>query len=444
MKIFGYIILMFVLILGGYFPPGYAQDHSTTLVFPTKSHAPVRKATRTHLFFAVGTATTVSDPQGTALAKLTVQDDPETESDDDELTVYGVNAGNNEVIYNTSLINIEIYREPPGTPGALNNPRGIAADVQGNVYVADMGNQRIVHLKNEDGKQLVYYTNYRPESAPNFSPFDVALAQDGTLFVSDSAGSKIWKCSPNTPHWEVVRDSIATPLGITTHDGRDRWTRYRTNQLGIVADGGKKVLITDYQGRKIATYKAEEKIVRFRYIAVDYYNNYYVTDTANGQILKINRRGQLTDIIGEQGRGDYQFDQPQGIAIWKRFGQVCIAESYAAQYYLIGTDVLRTSLNERNNFLGITFNLTERADVTLTVRKDGSPADTFFADKRIAQGDFTYRWHLPEDLEPGEYTFTISAVPTYSSTKYFTARREVRWQYNPSLTEPAEYEEAHE
>ena len=215
--------------------PALAQDHSTTLVFPTKSHAPIRKATGTHLFFAVGSKTTVSNPQGTALAKLTVLDDPETEDDDDELSVYGVNAGHNEIIYNTSLINIEIYREPPGAPGSLLRPRGIAANREGDVYVADMGHQRVVHLFNEAGKQLHYQNSGHPENS-DFAPFDVALAENGTAFVSDSAGSRIWQWEPESDKWSVLIDGIPAPLGIVVYDRNDKWTRYNQSQLGIISE----------------------------------------------------------------------------------------------------------------------------------------------------------------------------------------------------------------
>ncbi|MBS1271105.1 MAG: hypothetical protein MAGBODY4_00234 [Candidatus Marinimicrobia bacterium] len=443
MKISGYIAKIFVLTLACFSLAGRAQNHSTTLVFPTKSHAPIRKATGTHLFFAVGTKTTVSNPQGTALAKLKVLDDPDAEDDDDELSVYGVNAGNNEIIYNTSLINIEIYRKLPESPGSLSHPRGITANRGGDVYVADMGHQRVVHLFNERGKQLQFRKALKPD-APDFYPFDVALAEDGRVFVSDSAGSRIWRWNPRTEDWTVLIESTDTPLGLTIYDREDKWTRYRQSQLGIITEDGKKVLITDLNGRKLCGYTPTEKNTRFRYIAADYYNNYYMTDTRNGRIVKIDRTGYFVDTIGEEGKDDYQFERPQGIAIWKRFGQVCIAESYAAQYYLIGTDILKPEITYENNQIVLDFDLTERADITLTVQPPYSAKeDTLLNHTRRNQGKFEYRWQ-PGTMKTGEYLFTIEAVPTYSSTKYFTATRKIRWTYQPNVTEPSAHEDTHE
>lgn len=406
-----------------------AQQHSTTLVFPTKKHSPIRKATGTHLFFAVGSATSVDNPQGTAVVKLSALDDTTTEKDDDELTVYGINAGKNEIIYNTSLFNIEIYRHEPGAPGALNNPRGIAADRDGNVYVADMGNHRILHLVNREGKNLVYHRSSSPGN-PDFTPFGVALTNEGTLFVTDSTGGKIWKWIPDSDSWEPVLKDLNTPLGICTYDARDRWTHHNSSQLGIITDAGSQVLLTDYQGEVEYRYKPAEKNVRFRYIAADYYNNYYLTDAQGSRIIKINRSGKFVDTIGERGKGDYQFLRPQGISIWKRFGQVCVAESYAAQYYLIGTDILSPSVESRKEGLQLSFQVTERARVTITARHIQTDSTfTMVSERPARQGEFSIFWPYPESFPTGRYLIDITAVPSYSSTKYFQAKHQFTWDF---------------
>lgn len=404
-------------------------DHSTTLVFPSKSHAPLRKATQTQLFLAVGPRTHVDNPQGVALTKLTVKDDPKTDQDDDELTVYGVNAGKNEIIYNTSLIHIKIYREKPGEPGSLLHPRGIAADAGGDVYVADTGHSRVVRLYNPQGKKLVYQSDSRPDD-PAFMPFDVSLAKDGTVFVSDSAAGKVWRWHPDTNRWDIILQGLKQPLGLVTYDAGDRWTCMKPSQLGVVNENGREVLIADYRGNIRARYKPHGKKVAFRYIAVDYFNNYYFTDMLNGRVVKIDRRGRFVDSIGTEGKGDYQFLKPQGIAIWKRFGQVCVAESYAAQYYLIGTDIKAPEFTFHSPQLQIGFTLTEGARVTLTLRNEKS-AQTWdiMKEKQLSQGHHLEHWQVTSDVPSGVYDILIAATPRYSSTKYFTAKEKMTWNY---------------
>jgi len=412
-----------------------AQGHSTSLVIPPKSHAPIRKATGTHLFFAVGARTSVNNPQGVALTKLKSQDDPKTENDDDELTVYGVNAGHNEIIYNTSLIHVKIYRPHNNDPGAMLHPRGIAADAAGRVFVADMGHQRVIELLNtEQGTSLAFQQSGRPTDS-TFAPFDVTLAEDSSVFVSDSAGSKIWRWYPNQHRWEIIADSVPTPLGIVAHDKVDRWTGYKKSEIGVVAKDGREVRIIDYTGKLVAQYQPDDSLSKFRYIAADYYNNYYVTDSGNDRVLKIDRNGKYVDTIGQKGKDDYEFLDPQGIAIWKRFGQVCIAESYAAQYYFIGTDILHPSISRSEYIMHLRFYLTERAKVTITrLSTNTLNPDTLTKQQIMPQGNRQVTYPIPQDLKPGKYTFQIDATPYYSSTRYFTASQQISWIYQQNST----------
>ena len=76
------------------------------------------------------------------------RNDTSTTKDDDEVVVYGVNSGRSELIYNTSMWGLARYGTRGSESGQFLNPKGIAIDANGNVYVADCGNNRIVHLFN--------------------------------------------------------------------------------------------------------------------------------------------------------------------------------------------------------------------------------------------------------------------------------------------------------
>jgi hypothetical protein len=288
-------------------------------------------------------------------------------------------------------------------------------------------------LFNRRGKKLefIYYSS---PSIRDFSPFDVALREDGNVFVSDSAGSKIWLWYPEENRWEIVIDYLPSPLGIVTYDRQDRWTYYNGNRLGIVYTNGREVLVTDYSGKKVAQYKPQENMSRFRYIAVDYYGNFYMTDLGLNRIVKIDYNCKFVDSIGEQGKGRYQLLYPQGISIWKRFGQVCIAESYAAQYYLIGTDITKLVLEQDDNKLKMQFTLTERARVTISLNKKSGRSIRVINDRIIKQGEFTHTWNIPDSLEYGNYNVDVVAQPFYSSTKYFTANRTIEWNYQSDIS----------
>ena len=105
-------------------------DEPSTLVFPTFEHTwGIRKARAAHLFMFVGLRTRFDDPRGLAAVRLRSWDDPGTGDDDDELVVYGVNSGRNNIIWNTSMTGVGVFGEH-----LLRRPGGIAADPDGYVW----------------------------------------------------------------------------------------------------------------------------------------------------------------------------------------------------------------------------------------------------------------------------------------------------------------------
>ncbi|MDZ7377576.1 MAG: hypothetical protein ONB13_13270, partial [candidate division KSB1 bacterium] len=121
----------------------------TTLVFPSFLHTyGIRKATRFLLFLFTQNRAKFMDPQGLAVVRLKAWEDTTRTSDDDEVTVYGVNSGQDCIIYNTSMKSIGIYGLDETGERRLHRPRGIAANDLGEVYVADAGHHRVVKFFN--------------------------------------------------------------------------------------------------------------------------------------------------------------------------------------------------------------------------------------------------------------------------------------------------------
>ncbi|MCH7495906.1 MAG: hypothetical protein IH825_07445, partial [Candidatus Marinimicrobia bacterium] len=98
------ILVSIILFIFEPFAFGQKVSEQSTLVHPQFKHAPVRKVGKYHLMIYAGVNTRVKDPQGIAAVKLISRDDPNIAKDDDEITVYGVNSGDNTIIYNNSLL----------------------------------------------------------------------------------------------------------------------------------------------------------------------------------------------------------------------------------------------------------------------------------------------------------------------------------------------------
>ncbi|MEA3266809.1 MAG: hypothetical protein U9P42_07690, partial [Candidatus Fermentibacteria bacterium] len=128
---------------------GFTTDHheNTTIVFPPYGHCMgIYRAGQDQLTMLLGGMIQFDDPQGIT-AVLPDDWDTSDPSDDDELSVYGVNSGSGHIIYNASMYALGFYGGQGSGPDELSSPHGIAATTTGVVYVADTGNHRVAVLK---------------------------------------------------------------------------------------------------------------------------------------------------------------------------------------------------------------------------------------------------------------------------------------------------------
>jgi hypothetical protein len=404
-----------------------------SLVFPPYLHSyGIRKATQANLFMFFGPITSFTDPQGLATAKMITRDDPTTEKDDDEVVVYGVNSGRHQLIYNTSMYSLALYGSKGGGKDQFLFPKGVACDPLGNVYVADSGNNRIVHLFNPKTKVqwVSAFSGGSSEDAGLNGPTQVALDEKGHIYVADAGNRRIVifdkagtvRCIIPGPKTQMV--FVDAPTGLAVADGTAPWSYFLREQAVFCADsGGRRLWKFDFEGKLIRTVSLPPKHSAF-YGAVDYYHNLYLTDKCNHCILKYDHDLALVDIFGSQGTGDNQFVEPRGIAIFKRYGQVFIAEKTGAQYYWIGTQLKDRSLHIDNGDLHcmLSTRLTEYGYVTLFSVIDVDT--TFYFKKRfVREGEQATDCFIAPDCRP-QARFEVRVEPTYSSYTYF-------WKYYP-------------
>ncbi|MBA2565668.1 MAG: hypothetical protein H0V09_09640 [Gemmatimonadetes bacterium] len=418
-----------------------------TLVYPPFNHTyGIHKARTSHLKLFLGGRTVFADPQGLAAVKLAQDDNPELKVDDFQLTVLGLNAGRGEIIYNSSMQTLAMYGTHGEGEGQFDRPRGVAADVDGNVYVADTGNRRVVRLAWRE-RQLAWAGTVPGAFA---EPWGVAVAPPGDeLFVSDRTANQVFRWRPDQAGGDPVAmfpAGLPRPTALAVLDSGERWLRHKEDALFVVHDDGARLSKFDLQGHALASTAAAERdslraAPRFAYLAPDYFGNVYVTDTGNGTIYKF--KGDLTFLTsyGSQGEGDYQLDEPRGIAIWKRFGQVFVAEREGAQYFFVGTDVrlpegaLAVQIHGAGASRRYSFEafFTEPSELKLTfLAPDSTVIDTLTVPATIESGPGEVSWSgeaLAADLPQRASRIVLEPRPTYSSRKRFARRveRPIDW-----------------
>jgi len=328
-------------------PPG-------CLVFPPYGHSyGIRKATPKHLFMFFGTATAFDNPQGLATAKMKSRDDPTTAKDDDEVVVYGVNAGRHQLIYNTTMWTLALFGSRGSGKDQFFHPRGIAANADGDVLVADSGNNRIVRLFNpkREVEWVAAWTGKCADDAGLKGPSQVAATSDKRIYVTDTGNRRIvaFDMSGRIIARIPARAEFSFengPVMLAAADGRERWSYFSDERFIVCADrDGRRLWKITLDGVVLKTVDLPPAC-RAGYAAVDFYHNIWVTVQDRHCILKYDHALVLLDRFGSYGTGDNQFVEPRGIAIWKRYGQTFVAEKTGAQYYWIGTSLRSKSLTQ--------------------------------------------------------------------------------------------------
>jgi len=440
------LLLLLLLVTPG---SGGEKYKPSTLVFPTRMHAPIRKGTKFHLFLYMQNRVKINNPQGVAVTRLTSWDDPKEKGDDDEVTVYGVNSGQNVIIYNTSKLTVSVYGLNERGEGKLNAPHGITAAPWGDVYVADTGNNRVVHLYNPS-KNLAFKNAVL--AGELLAPTDVALTADSSLFVTDTGNNRVLWLRADTLHKVLVESGssapgVIRPTGIAAISRRDRWNFWRQDFIVVIDQGGMRIQKFGRNGQLLAAVQTADfglNSADFQYLMIDYYNNIWVSDRENHCLHKFDRNLKFLTTFGRRGDDDFEFIQPRGIALYRRFGQVLVAEKESAQYYWVGTDVKNfAAVVDTNGMLDITYYLTERSNVTIEIldsrgqvlakpmpevqRLAGENFEKLGGNWRtvpffMQRGKRLYRKstiNAVPPVAPGTYRVKMTIAATYSSYRYF-------------------------
>jgi hypothetical protein len=146
-----------------------------------------------------------------------------------------------------------------------------------------------------------------------------------------------------------------------------------------------------------------------------------------------------------------QFDEPRGITIYRRFGQIFVSERAGARYFWIGTDVLRFSADNllfdtdrKRCGIEVSFLLTEHSTISLVLRDEkGKDRFILLSDYILPPGKFSRRIEVdcPNAASLAKCKLSLAAIakPTYSSRAYLTVQRTSRLlSPRVSTTRPAD------
>lgn len=229
-----------------------------------------------------------------------------------------------------------------GAEASYNNPEGIAFDKEGNLYIADVGNNRVVKIT-PSGEATTYVgtgvagsLDGKRESALLNKPYDVAFDSDGNLFISDHGNSSIRKVdlegnvttiytferafstNASTPastlgDSELIRNILVTSQGEII---------VASNELiRVISPSGNIDFLTDQNDNRLVSKNAG--------IALDADDNIYFNDTQNQQVKRRTPEGVVSVFAGAGDAGfldgsasEAKFESLSGLAYHPNGGLV--------------------------------------------------------------------------------------------------------------------------
>ncbi len=395
----------------------FNYDPQTLTEPPFKHTLGFNRASRYYLQLFLGPKYDYDDPQGVAAVKLSELDNPDTRRDDDELSIFAVNSGAGHILYNTGLSGVKVY----GGENVFSSPKGITANADGLVGLADFGNHRIVKLQYSGGT----LTEKGLIAVPG-RPFGVALDSENNLYVTDFDSSRVYVYSaqdslmygfgiPGRAYGELYQ-----PTGIAVIDSRGRDNVHRDDFIVVIDNYGTRVSKFTLRGRFLGSVQAFDlglAEANFLYVAIDTYGSIYVTDEMNNQIHKFDRNLNYIISVGRTGTGDGEFLSPRGITIWRKYGQVFVSEKQGGQYLWLAVDGFVVGcfppvFNAGRPGTTLALYLTDEARVYVTVSnvKGDKVRDLIEGIRRVA-GEYLIVWDGYDNnnvlVPDGQYVFDI-------------------------------------
>ena len=184
----------------------------------------------------------------------------------------------------------------------FNKPHGVAVDADGNIFVADTGNNAVKEVLAVGG-----YTTVKTLGSGFNGPYAVAVDASGNVYVADTGNNAIKEIL-------AVAGSIpaSNPTIMTLGRGFNSPT-------GVAVDAGGNVYVADLGNQAVKEIIASSEfiyilatVVAPDSVAVDANGNVFVTDLGNNPPAQVKEIAPLTEIIRAVGNG---FNNPVGVAV---------------------------------------------------------------------------------------------------------------------------------
>jgi uncharacterized protein (TIGR03663 family) len=247
-------------------------------------------------------------------------------------------------------------------PGQFAEPRGVAADASGNLYVADTKNSRI-EVFDANGTFVRAFGVKGPGDGQLNEPCGVAIGPGGEVFVADTWNHRVARFGPggewrgawtdpehgffgprgvvvsggslfvsDTGNKRVVRFDLSNGAVLARWGGSGAGPGQFVEPVGLAADPSGRIYVADTGNHRVQVFDAEGKFLRQfpvfgwkdfytePYLAIGPADAVFATDSWKGRIARYDASGTLVKSYKADG-----LKRPTGITI-DAFGHVIVTD----------------------------------------------------------------------------------------------------------------------
>jgi sugar lactone lactonase YvrE len=241
--------------------------------------------------------------------------------------IFIVDTGNNRVVEEPWNSSTKSYGAQTVLIGNLYSPDGVAVSTNANVFVADTGNNRVVEIP-----WVRASGTYGPaaEIGSGFnSPHGVAVAANGDVYVADTGNNRVvevpWDRSKDTYGAQTtVGTNLLSPEAVTVGSGGKVYIANVGNSSVVEVPAGCSAATSCTSQSTVASQETN-RLVNPTGVAVGSSGNLYIVDNGNNRVIVLpwNPSSSTYGTQSEVGAG---LVGPRGVAL-DAMGNVYIADT---------------------------------------------------------------------------------------------------------------------
>lgn len=209
------------------------------------------------------------------------------------------------------------------------NPSDVAVSPQGNIYVLDGVNNRVVMFTAAGKYVSAFGVRGKGKGGLN-SPLGIDISKDGSVYVADS-GNRLVQVFDGLGNFKfefpvTVQDSLRPPdpVDVVIDESLDR--------CYVIDNDNHRVLVYSRDGSNLLKLWGGpgEKPGEFQFpflAALDNQSTLYVTDVLNTRVQAISKDGRTMAYIGKWGVDRGEFYRPKGVTVDTK-DRIYVSDSY--------------------------------------------------------------------------------------------------------------------